>query len=193
MLYKHEARSEKRQVKRLAARFVNHVSIPDGTELPANVPFTKIWRFRNEGEVAWPPGCYLTFISWREGDLMGAQENVMLGGVPEVGEEIDVTVEMVSPPKVGYYVGFWKLSTPFGRKFGQRVWVKINVKGDGNDTSATQTPAEDSQEKERPTMASQLAELRDRGFTTDIPLQISLLRKHGGDLDRVVQELMRSK
>jgi len=35
------------------AEFVKDVTIPDGTEMTPNQPFTKTWRYRNSGNVEW--------------------------------------------------------------------------------------------------------------------------------------------
>ncbi|KAL6055605.1 ZZ-type domain-containing protein [Balamuthia mandrillaris] len=149
--YKQASHQEHKLVKEnLRARFVKHVTIPDGSELAPNTRFRKTWRFRNEGNCPWPQHSLLVFISRRNGDLMGAPETVIvvpshpssddqsfnnnIGGsstsnTGEVrpGDCVDVSVDMIAPPTAGRYVGFWRMSTPFGRKFGQRVWVKIQV------------------------------------------------------------------
>jgi len=126
-LEKVQQRQKKIAARNLRARFVKHVSVPDGTEFQPNVGFTKTWRFRNEGHLPWPENCQLLFISKMNGDKLSAPDVVTLPYAVPVGEEIDVAVEMVSPSQPGRYVGFWRLCTPFGRKFGQRVWVKIDV------------------------------------------------------------------
>lgn len=67
------------------------------------------------------------FISKINGDRLGAPESVSLLKPVPIGEEVDVSVDMFSPSRPGRYVGFWRLCAPDGRKFGQRVWVKIDV------------------------------------------------------------------
>jgi len=34
---------------------------------------------------------------------------------------------MVSPSRAGRYIGYWRLSSPDGTRFGQRVWVDVVV------------------------------------------------------------------
>ena len=46
--------------------------------------------------------------------------------VPPDGE-IDVSVDFITPSRPGLYAGFWRLCLPDGKKFGQRVWVKIQA------------------------------------------------------------------
>merc|ERR1719258_83749 len=58
------------------------------------------------------------------------------------GEEVDVAVEMVAPPELGRYLGYWRLVGPHGRrKFGQRVWCHVQVV-DPN-TNPASVPTED--------------------------------------------------
>lgn len=52
-------------------------------------------------------------------------------GLP-VGQEIEVAVDFTAPPFSGQFISYWKMSTPAGQKFGQRVWVLIQVSYNGN-------------------------------------------------------------
>jgi len=108
---------------RFLARFVEDVTVPDGTVSPANLNFVKIWRLRNEGNIAWPEGTRLTFVG---GDKLSSSESVV---VPSIlpGQEVDVAVDMKSPVNPGRYVSYWRLCQPDGNRFGQRVWVDLLV------------------------------------------------------------------
>jgi len=112
-----------RDQSRFLARFVEDVTVPDGTISPANLNFVKIWRLRNEGSLAWPEGTRLLFVG---GDKLS---NLDFVPVPMVkpGEEVDIAVDMKSPISQGRYVSYWRLSQPDGSRFGQRVWVDILV------------------------------------------------------------------
>merc|ERR1719265_2063535 len=112
---------------KLAARFVRDVSVFDGTQMAPGTPFTKIWRLKNVGEVAWPAGTKMLFVG---GDQMTTEMSVPLSRDAPVmpGEEVDVAVEMCAPTELGRYLGYWRLTGPHGRrKFGQRVWCHIQV------------------------------------------------------------------
>jgi len=116
--------------RRLAARFVSDVSVHEGTEVAPRAAFTKIWRLKNSGTVPWMPGCKLTFVG---GDQLSADSAVDLPDIGPVlpGAAVDVAVDMVAPAEPGRYVGYWRLTGPHGRrKFGQRVWVHIQVVAD---------------------------------------------------------------
>lgn len=111
--------------QRLVARHVADVTIPDGTELPANTPFIKTWRIRNEGP-AWPIGSQLLFVS-HKGDNLNGPERVVVKGEVLPGQEVEVSVPLITPSEPGRYVGYYRMVTPDNIKFGQRVWVSFVV------------------------------------------------------------------
>jgi next-to-BRCA1 protein 1 len=53
----------------LDARFVQDVTIFDGTELAPGTQFTKIWRLRNSGTFSWPKSTQLVHVG---GDELGS-------------------------------------------------------------------------------------------------------------------------
>ncbi|KAF3774935.1 NBR1-like protein [Nymphaea thermarum] len=112
---------------KLESRFIQDVTILDGTLIAPNTPFTKIWRMRNSGTVPWPPR---THLLWIGGDRFGDDTSVELeipdSGFP-VDQELDVAVDFVAPSRPGRYTSYWRMASPFGQKFGQRVWVLIQV------------------------------------------------------------------
>jgi len=105
------------------ARFVSDVTIPDGTIVSPGVQFTKIWRMRNEGNSSWPDNTRLIFVS---GDRISTVESVTVHNVP-ITSEIEIAVDMIAPSAPGRYVSYWRLVTPEGNRFGQKVWVDITV------------------------------------------------------------------
>jgi len=117
--------SEKEKKPRFVARHVEDVTIPDGTELPPNTPFLKTWKIRNEGP-AWPTGSQLLFVS-HKGDNLNGPERVVIKGDVLPGQEVEVSVPLITPNEPGRYVGYYRMVTPDGVKFGQRVWVSFFV------------------------------------------------------------------
>ncbi|KAG6508881.1 protein JOKA2-like [Zingiber officinale] len=111
---------------KLESLFIKDVTVLDGTLIPPSTPFTKIWRMRNNGTVRWPYG---TRLVWVGGDQFANQDTVLLeisfDGFPM--EEVDIAVDFVSPAMAGRYVSYWRLATPSGHKFGQQVWLLIEV------------------------------------------------------------------
>jgi len=128
-----EAPTKAEKPNKPAARFISDVSIHEGTQMMPKTKFTKIWRIKNSGEVPWWPGSKLAFVG---GDRLSAEPWAALpSGAPiQPGQEVDVAVEMVAPEDPGRYVGYWRLTGPMGRrKFGQRVWVHMQVVADPNE------------------------------------------------------------
>jgi hypothetical protein len=174
-----------------------------------DTPFTKTWRFRNEGTMPWPQEVTLMFISKINGDQMGAPEFVPVNKVVMPGEEIDVSVHMVSPSRAGHYQAYFRLC--YGpKKFGQRVWIKINVactsEAEDEDSAkivkgveslvvdddiAAPPPSGIDGASGSPDEAL-LQKLRDLGFV-DHSRNQALLAKHGGNIDFVVDELLRQQ
>uniref|UniRef100_A0A1D1Y246 Uncharacterized protein C6orf106 n=1 Tax=Anthurium amnicola TaxID=1678845 RepID=A0A1D1Y246_9ARAE len=112
---------------KLESRFIQDVTVLDGTLMAPSTPFTKIWRMRNNGTIAWPSG---TQLVWIGGDQFAERVSVNLeiseNGFP-VDEEIDIAVDFRAPSRPGRYISYWRMASPFGQKFGQRVWVLVQV------------------------------------------------------------------
>lgn len=112
---------------KLESRFIQDVTVLDGTVMPPSTHFTKIWRLRNNGNVPWP---FRTQLVWLGGDQFGdrvsAELEIPPSGFP-VDKELDIAVDFTAPSRPGRYVSYWKMASPSGQKFGQRVWVLIQV------------------------------------------------------------------
>ena len=119
------------------ANFVAHVTIPEGTILPAGSDFTKVWRIENVGSCTWTTSYSLVFS---DGDQMGAPDSVKLSESVAPNSTIDISVDMTAPSSPGQYQGNWVLSDANGNKFGLgeqktgKIPVIINVLGLGTET-----------------------------------------------------------
>lgn len=131
-VYKHTSRFDLKKgnyyrFKNLDARFVKHLTIPDGTEVCVGAHFTKSWRIRNMGSLPWPSATQLVCVG---GDTLGSQKPFTLK-IPYsgllIGEEIDASVDLVAPGRPGRFVSYWRLMAPTGQKFGHRIWVVIQA------------------------------------------------------------------
>ncbi|KAL6509645.1 hypothetical protein OROGR_022955 [Orobanche gracilis] len=113
--------------QKLDSRFIRDVNVFDGTVMAPLTPFTKIWRMRNNGTVVWPQNAQLVWIG---GDKLNNELAVDVQ-IPVAGlmtdEELEVAVDFVSPELPGRYISYWRMTLPSGQKFGQRVWVLIQV------------------------------------------------------------------
>ncbi|KAK1363161.1 Ubiquitin-associated (UBA)/TS-N domain-containing protein [Heracleum sosnowskyi] len=114
-------------LSKLDSCFIQDVNIPDGTIVTPSTRFTKVWRMRNNGSVVWPHGTHLVCIGGNIfSKALSCGIEILADGCP-VDKEIDIAVDFTAPVQPGRYVSYWSMSTPSGHKFGQRVWVLIQV------------------------------------------------------------------
>ena len=114
-------------------KFVQDVTIPDGTSVLPGKPFTKTWRLRNVGSCVWDEN-YSLFFS--DGDRMSAKEQISFpeGVMVKPDDTIEISVYMTAPEKIGHYAGYWLLRDAAGTAFGtgekndRAIWVKVEVK-----------------------------------------------------------------
>jgi len=179
-----EEKCAKRDGVKLVARHVKDVTITDGTELLPNTPFVKTWKLRNEGPEPWPAGSRLMFIS-RKGDRMGGPDSVPVsadGGAVAAAQEVEISVNLVAPSEPGRYTSYYKLVTPEGIKFGQRLWVSIVVSGSSSSSSSS---SENDETRYGP-VADMIEAM---GFDVKRKHIIRLLVKHDNNVDTVVSIL----
>lgn len=124
--------------------FVQDVTIPDGTLVGPNQPFTKTWAIQNTGDSAWrgrrlvcqdddyvlakrlPGGCLVPVIDCQ---LVPAEPVV---AVPDAGpgEVVEVSVEFTSPALACTVISLWKMTDADGRLcFPDHtgLWVQVRV------------------------------------------------------------------
>ncbi|KAD4889030.1 hypothetical protein E3N88_21103 [Mikania micrantha] len=122
---------------KLDSRFILDVNVLDGTIMAPLTAFTKIWRMRNNGSFIWPHGSHL---QWIGGDRLSNSHyvdvEIPVDGLP-VDKEIDIAVDFTAPELPGRYVSYWRMASPSGQKFGQRVWVLIQVDASMKDLGET--------------------------------------------------------
>jgi hypothetical protein len=115
-----------------AAQFLTDVTYPDGSLIPRNTTFVKVWRIRNVGTCTWSTSYALVFAG---GDGMSAPATVAMPGSVAPGQYIEIPVTLISPNSDGGYRGFWKLRNASGSLFGigaqadTAFWVDIRVTG----------------------------------------------------------------
>jgi len=122
---------------KLDSRFIVDVNVLDGTVMAPFTPFTKIWRMRNNGSITWPHGSQLQWIGGdRISNTLSVEVEIPADGLP-VDNELDVAVDFTAPGLPGRYVSYWRMIAPGGQKFGQRVWVLIQVDASMTDLGET--------------------------------------------------------
>jgi hypothetical protein len=112
-------------------KFVSDVTVPDGKVFGPGETFTKTWRLKNVGSCAWTSGYDIVFSG---GDAMSAPSSVeVTSGTVNPGQNVDVSVDLVSPTSAGTYRGNWQLRDPSDVIFGIEnsssgyFWVEIEV------------------------------------------------------------------
>lgn len=110
------------QRTRYSSSFVADVNYEDGSTLAPGTKFHKIWRVKNDGNVAWPEQTVLTFAG---GKSFAAPFKFV--GLVKPGDEIDIGVDMVAPQTPGRHVSYMRLQGEDAKPFGHWVWVDIVV------------------------------------------------------------------
>ncbi|RLN86981.1 hypothetical protein BBJ28_00016971 [Nothophytophthora sp. Chile5] len=143
-----------RDASDLEARFIEDVTIEDGMIVEAGKPLRKMWKLVNDGERAWPDGCYMAI---QRGNPMFAEDNestrITLPPLAS-GEEFIAGVDLVAPKMPGRYTSYWRVCDPADVSFGHRFWIDIVVVGETvpEATPCGDAPAseEDSEMKDIP-------------------------------------------
>ncbi len=113
-----------------AAAFVADVTIPDGSELPTGVSFSKTWRIKNSGTCTWDGRYHFVHAG---GPTLGAVTEIMpLPASVAPGQTLDLSVQFLAPVTPGSYQSDWKLQSPEGAFFGvgqnnAPLWLKVTV------------------------------------------------------------------
>eukprot|EP01065_Artemidia_motanka_P039249 TRINITY_DN48109_c0_g1_i1.p1 TRINITY_DN48109_c0_g1~~TRINITY_DN48109_c0_g1_i1.p1 ORF type:complete len:290 (+),score=74.14 TRINITY_DN48109_c0_g1_i1:77-946(+) len=113
---------------KLSCRFVRDANLTDNSKVGPGEEITKRWIVRNDGERDWPKDVFLAHIG---GDVLARGEFPVAGGTA-AGEEVAVSATFSTPQAEGRYQYYFKLRVRepdgrAGRKFGQRLWVIVNV------------------------------------------------------------------
>lgn len=151
--------------------------------------FTEVFRIRNEGESAWPEGTVLIPIGKNtDHTLLGSAGKAIPVSSALPGDCVDVQVPLQAPQAPGKYYGLWRLATPDGSKFGQRMEITVSVEDSSSESEeeyehakCARTPAVD--------WIGLLDQLQAMGWS-DKPKNVKLLRKYKGNLSLVVDHLI---
>ena len=93
------------------------VTFEDGSSVAPGTVFNKIWRLKNSGALAWPPGCQLLCISGF-GKTLTRVEAARYGyDVPaaDVGQTVDVVAnDIIAPDVPGKFMSYYRFISPDG-------------------------------------------------------------------------------
>jgi len=201
------------------ARFVKHITVPDGDAVAADSSFVKTWRFRNDHNQPWPANVEILCTG---GDSLGLSAPVAVRGAVEPGAEADVSVNLTAPTKAGTYQAFFRLREVGGRKFGQQVWAAVTVTASSSESddvadfvdvapvpinplfhqpdvvmapaaaTATATAPPASAPTTESNYETALVQLQEMGFD-NTPVNARLLNRYRGNVERVVARLTTTK
>ena len=105
-------------------RFIEDVTIPDGTAVLAGSNFTKTWKVMNTGGVPWDGDFRLVF---KGRNRLEGPESVPLPYLMP-GQTGAVSVELQAPTVCGDCMGIWAMQGPGGRSLGDDLWVSIGLR-----------------------------------------------------------------
>ena len=104
-------------------RFLEDLTIPDGTEVLPGERITKRWLISNEGSCNWDQSYSLQLIS---GLALGAKKNQSLYPAQQ-GTKAVVEIIFTAPDSPGRYNSWWQAYDPKGNRFGDPVFMDLSV------------------------------------------------------------------
>jgi len=81
----------------------------DGTVYPPNTAFTKTWKLRNTVTCIWDNSYTVSYISGAKMSQSPTYTILPSGGTVAPGGDVDISVELTSPPTAGDYRADWQL------------------------------------------------------------------------------------
>lgn len=112
---------------------LEHVSVPEGSEVEAGAPLIKMWRVRNSGELAWIAPVRLALLSASGLQLIG-EHAVVIDTSVEPGADVIVPCDVAVPQEPGVYSLSCALASPDGTLFqGDSLDMSVVVMGRATD------------------------------------------------------------
>jgi hypothetical protein len=105
------------------ARFIEDLTIPDGTHMDPGERIDKRWSVQNTGTCDWGPDYRLVRIS---GDALVGPDEIALYPA-RAGTDAVWQVVLDAPDFPGEYSSRWQAQAPDGTRFGDDVFVLIEV------------------------------------------------------------------
>ena len=105
------------------ARFIEDLSVPDGSRVEPGAPIDKRWSVLNSGTCDWGPGYRL--IRTDTGSLGGPAELALYPA--RAGEAAIWQVVLTAPREPGQHIASWQARSPGGELFGDPVFVLVEV------------------------------------------------------------------
>jgi hypothetical protein len=102
-------------------RIVRELTSGLGESVTPNTQFQQSWLLENNGEVAWPQGCYLKLVSEINND-----GKMFVPPLAPHDTHI-ISINLVSPADVGQFKSQFCLCLPHGATFGPIIWSVVDV------------------------------------------------------------------
>ena len=106
------------------AKWIDDVTVPDGTQMTPGQDFVKTWKIKNTGSCTWGTG--YTLIHGYDEKLDGIAEPLTTAVAP--GEEVEVSVRFKAPTNAGEHRSYWRMQNASGSAFGEFFYVTIVVR-----------------------------------------------------------------
>lgn len=106
-------------------RFVEDLTIPDGTQVAPGQIIDKRWRVENVGDCNWNEFYRLRLVAGP--DLGSPSEQALYPA--RSGTQAMIRAFFVAPAEPGVYRSAWQAYDPQGRPFGDTVFIQIIVSG----------------------------------------------------------------
>lgn len=104
-------------------RYLEDVTIPDGSVVAPGARLDKRWRVENSGSCNWQAGYTLRLIA---GPDMGATSPQAL--YPALsGTSAVIRIVFTAPAEAGFYRSAWQAFDPQGQPFGDPIFIDVQV------------------------------------------------------------------
>jgi hypothetical protein len=113
------------------ALFIDDITYPDYSEIPAGAIFLKTWRFKNLGPCTWTTEYKIVFSYVSDTGKDGIFTPPAPANFPSTvlpGEEVDLSIHLRAPTKADGYIVVFRLQNDKGYFFGAEFWTTFVVK-----------------------------------------------------------------
>jgi hypothetical protein len=151
--------------------------MPDGTPVEPGAKFTKTWRLRNSGQVAWPTGLELIHVS---GDLIPlSSAQPIPAASPGVHVELSVHLQVPVLARTGTLSSFWSLASKTSGEVKTHKDLSVHVNIVCTSAPANPHSAGAKSDPQKPAMAE--FEWRDCVWRGDVVDSLGVFRSDTGD------------
>lgn len=104
-------------------RFINDLTIPDGTSVSPGSVLDKRWQLENNGSCNWDSRYRLKLIAGPDLGAPGEQALYPARG----GTQFTLRMELKAPQEAGSYRSAWQAYSPEGEPFGDPIFIDFVV------------------------------------------------------------------